>query len=164
MNVTQSLSVECRTLADLFSAAPVGGTISYADMSRAIGRNIADRRYLALRAMQVATRETGAIFGSVRGVGYQRLQPQDAHMLGAHTRGRIRRSAKRTADAIVAALQSTNNMPDDARRRAYAEVNAMHLVRHITTDKQVSAASPEPKAEPVAITMRRFAEQIGAVG
>ena len=85
-------------------------------------------------------------------------------MLGAHARGRIRRSAKRAADAITAAVQAANDMPDDAKRRAYAEVNAMALVRHITTDKQVSAASTEPKAEPVAITMRRFAEQIGAVG
>ena len=164
MNVTQTLSAECRALADLFAAAPVGGTVTYAAMSAAIGRSIADRRYLAIRAMQVATRETGAIFGSVRGIGYQRLQPQDAHMLGAHMRGRIRRGAKRTAEAIVAAIQSTNSLPDDAKRRAYAEVNAMQLVRHIAADKQVSAASTEPKAEPVAITMRRFAQQIGAVG
>ena len=164
MNVTQTLSAECRALADLFAATPVGKTVTYAAMSQAIGRNIADRRYLAIRAMHVATRETGAIFGSVRGAGYMRLKPQDAHMLGAHTRGRIRRSAKRAADAIVAAVQSANDMPDDAKRRAYAEVNAMALVRHITADKQVSAAASEPKAEPVAITMRKFAEQIGAIG
>ena len=164
MNITQTLSAECRALADLFSGAPIGGSITDADMSTAIGRSIAERRYLAIRAMHVATRETGAIFGSVRGVGYQRLPPQDAHILGAHARGRIRRNAKRTADAIVAALQSTNDMPDDAKRRAYAEVNAMGLIRHISADKQVSAATPEPKAEPVAITMRRFAEQIGAAG
>lgn len=163
MNITQTLSVECRALADLFAATPIGGTVTYAAMSASIGRDIASRRYLAIRGMHVATRETGAIFGSVRGVGYQRLQPQDAHMLGAHARGRIRRSAKRTADAIVAAIQSANDMPDDAKRRAYAEVNAMQLVRHISADKQVSAASTEAKAEPVAITMRRFAEQIGAV-
>lgn len=164
MNVAQTLSAECRALADLFAAAPVGGTVTYAAMSHAIGRSIADRRYLALRAMQVATRETGAIFGSVRGTGYMRLKPQDAHMLGAHARGRIRRSAKRAADAITAAVQAANDMPDDAKRRAYAEVNAMALVRHITTDKQVSAASTEAKAEPVGVVMRRFAQQIGAVG
>ena len=164
MNIVQTLSVECRTLADLFAATPVGETVSYSAMSAAIGRSIADRRYLAIRAMHVATKETGAIFGSVRGVGYQRLAPQNAHMLGSHTRGRIRRSAKRTADAIVAAIQSTNDMPNDARRRAYAEVNSMRLVQHISADKQVSAAGTEAKAEPVAITMRRFAEQIGAVG
>ena len=163
MNIAQTLSVECRVLADLFGATPVGETVTYAAMSAAIGRSIAERRYLAIRAMHVATRETGAIFGSVRGVGYQRLAPQNAHMLGSHTRGRIRRSAKRTADAIVAALQSTNDMPDDARRRGYAEVNSMRLVQHITADKQVSAISADAKAEPVAITMRRFAEQIGVV-
>lgn len=164
MNIAQTLSAECRVLADLFAATPVGGTVSYSAMSQAIGRSISERRYLAIRAMHVATRETGAIFGSVRRIGYQRLAPQDAHMLGAHARGRIRRSAKRTAGAIIAAVQSANDMPDDAKRRAYAEINTMQLVRHISADKQVSAAASEPKAEPVAITMRRFAEQIGAVG
>lgn len=164
MNITQTLSAECRALADLFAATPVGGTVSYTAMSQAIGRSIGERRYLALRAMHVATRETGAIFGSVRRVGYQRLAPQDAHMLGAHARGRIRRAARRTASAIIAAIGAANDMPDDAKRRAYAEVNAMALVQHITADKQVSAAASEPKAEPVAITMRKFAEQIGAIG
>jgi len=163
MNITQTMSAECRALADLFAATPVGGTVTYAAMTQAIGRSIADRRYLIPRAAHVATRETGAIFGSVRRVGYQRLAPQDAHMLGSHTRSRIRRSAKRTADAIVAAVTATNDMPDAAKRRAYAEVNAMALIRHIATDKQVAAGTTEPKSEPVGVVMRRFAQAIGAI-
>lgn len=162
MNITQTLSAECRALADLFAAAPVGGTITYDALTQAIGRPIVERRYLALHAMRVATRETGAIFGSVRGVGYQRIPPQDAHILGSHARSRIRRNAKRASDAISAALRATNDMPDAAKRKAYAEINSMALIRHLATDKQVAAGSPEAKAEPVAIVMRRFAQAIGA--
>jgi hypothetical protein len=164
MNITQTLSAETRALADLFAATTVGGTITFAAMSEAIGRGIEARRYIALRAMQIANKETGAIFGSVRGVGYQRLAAADAHMIGAHARGRIRRTAKRTADAITCAINTANDMPDDAKRRAFAEVNALSLMQHLARDKQVSAATPEPRAEPVAITMRRFAEQIGVTG
>jgi hypothetical protein len=162
MNITQALNPEARALVDLFTAASVGAVVTYADMSAAIGRDIHARRHLIPRAMTLAAKEAGAIFGSVRGVGYQRLAATDAHMLGAHTRGRIRRSAKRTADAITAAVSAANDMPDEARRRAFAEVNAMGLIRHLATDKAVSATTAEPKAEPVAHTMRRFAEAIGA--
>ena len=164
MNVTQALSADTRTLADRLTATPIGGTVTYAAMTEAIGRSIVPRRYLALRAMHVANKESGAIFGSVRGVGYQRLAATDAHLLGAHARGRIRRTAKRAADSILAAVDAANDMPDGAKRQAYAEVNAMALIRYLATDKKVSAATPEPKAEPVAITMRRFAEQIGVAG
>lgn len=163
MKITQTLSTETRVLADLFAAAPIGGTVTWEEMSRAIGRNIMDRRYLALRAMAVANSECGAIFGNVLRVGYQRLPPQDAHILGSHMRGRIRRGAKRTSDTIIAAVQSSNDMPDEAKRKAYAEVNALGLLRMIATDRHVAAATPEPKPEPVAITMRRLAQQIGAI-
>lgn len=163
MNITQSLGAETRTLVDLFVATPVGQTITFASMSSAIGRPITDRRHLIPRAMHIAAKEAGAIFGGVRSVGYQRLPATDAHMLGSHTRRRMRRSAKRTTDAIVSAISHANDMPDAARLRAYAEVNALALIRHIAADKEVLASTAEPKAEPVALTMRRFAQQIGAV-
>lgn len=162
--IAQTLNPEARALANLFAATSVGAVVTYAAMTAAIGRDIHARRHLIPRALTIAAKEAGAIFGSVRKVGYQRLAATDAHMLGAHTRGRIRRSAKRTAEAIVSAVSAANDMPDDARRRAFAEVNAMGLIRHLATDKAVSAVVAEPKAEPVAHTMRRFAEAIGATG
>ena len=163
MNIVQTLSTDTRALVDLLVATPIGATVTFADMTGAIGRPIQDRRHLIPRAMTIAAKEAGAIFGGVRTVGYQRLPAQDAHLLGAHTRRRMRRSAKRTSDAIVSAIAHTNDMPDAAKVRAYAEVNAMALIRHISADTEVLAATAEPKAEPVALTMRRFARQIGAI-
>lgn len=160
MSIIQTLSAECRAVADMFTASPVGGVVTYAAMSQAIGQPIQNKRYVALRALEVANRECGAIFGVVRGVGYQRLAAQDAHVLGAYTRGRIRKAAGRTIKHMAAAISSANNMPDDAKRRAYAEINSLALARHIAGDKQITAAAGEAKAEPVAVVMRRFAEQI----
>lgn len=157
----QSLSTEARTIADLLSAAAVGATVSYADMSRALGVPIQQKRYILLRALAVANRESGAIYGAVRGVGYQRLAPQDAHILGAHARGRIRSTAKRAATHMTAALATANDLPDAAKRKAFAEINALSLLRHLASDKKVEAAAGEPKAEPVGVVMRRFAEAIG---
>ncbi len=160
----QSLSPETRALADLLNSASVGATVTFHDMSRAIGRPIASRRYLISRALILAARETGAIFGTVRSVGYQRLEAQDAHILGAHSRRRIRRTAQRASTMISAAVAKANDMPDPARRKAFAEMNALALIRHVASDREVTAThAAEPKAEPVALLMRRFARQIGAV-
>lgn len=161
--ITQSLGAETRALVDLLVATPVGQIVTFATMSNTIGRPIGERRHLIPRAMTIAAKESGAIFGGVRTVGYQRLAAQDAHILGHHTRRRMRNSAKRTTAAIVSAISHANDLPDAAKVRAYAEVNALELVRHITADKHVLAQPPEAKAEPVARTMRQFARSIGAI-
>jgi len=163
MNIAQTIAPDTAAIVDLFVRASVGSTVTYADMTAAIGRSIAERRHLIPNAMRIAARDHGAIFGSVRAVGYKRLPAEDAHLLGGHTRRRIRNSAKRIVAAIVSAVERANDMPDGAKRRAYAEVNAMSLIRHIAADKQVSSASSDAKPEPVGIVMRRFAEQIGAI-
>ena len=163
MNITQSLGAETRALVDLLTATPVGQVVTFASMSTAIGRAITDRRHLIPRAMTIAAKESGAIFGGVRGIGYQRLAATDAHLLGHHTRRRMRNSAKRTTNAIVSAITHANNMPDGPKARAYAEVNALALIKHMATDKEVLARVSEAKAEPVAVTMRAFARQMGAI-
>lgn len=163
MNIAQTIAPDTQAIVDLFLATPVGQTVTFAAMSAAIGQAIANRRHLIPRAIHIAARDHGAIFGSVRTVGYHRMPAQDAHMLGAHTRHRMRRSAKRTSAAIVAAVTMANDMPAAAKVRAYAEVNAMALIRHIAADKIVIASTAEPKAEPVALVARRFAQQIGAI-
>jgi hypothetical protein len=163
MNLVQTMSPDTAAIVALLTAASVGATVTYEQMSHAIGRPIGDRRYLLPAAIRIAARDHGAIFGTVRKIGYQRLPATDAHILGAHTRRRIRSSAKRAAEAIVSAVERANDLPDGAKRMAYAEVNSMSLIRHLATDKQVSAAPSEAKAEPIAIVMRRFALAIGAV-
>lgn len=164
MNIAQTTSPDTRALVDLLTATTVGGTVTYADMTAAIGRDIHARRHLIPRAITLAAKEAGAIFGSVRRVGYQRLAPTDAHILGAHARGRIRRSAKRASDAIHSAVTVANDMPDAERRRAFAEINSLSLIRHLARDTVVAATVSEPKAEPVGHVMRRFAQQIGVEG
>lgn len=162
MNISQAANPDARALADLFKRTSIGAIVTHADMTEAIGRNIHDHRHLIPRAITLAAREAGAVFGSVRKVGYQRLAPQEAYILGSNARGRIRRTAKRAAEAISAAVTATNDLSDTDKRRAYAEVNSLGLIRHLAADKQVSAAAAEPKAEPLGIVMRRFAQSIGA--
>ena len=163
MQIAEAIAPETAALVELLAATPVGEVASYTAMSSAIGRDIAARRYLIPSAIRHAAIQHGAIFGTVRGVGYKRLASTEAYILGAHARRRIRRSAKRASDAIVEAMSKANDMPDAEKRRAYAEVNALALVRHIASDKEVTATVAEPKAEPVAIVARRVAQAMGLV-
>lgn len=164
MNITESLQAETRALVDLFVAAPINGVVTFSEMSRVIGRPIGLRRHLVPRAMRIASRESGAIFGNVRGEGYKRLAAEDAHLLGSTARRRIRRTAKRASEAIVAAVMVNNSISSEAKRKAYAEVNTMGLIRHIATDRAVAKANEiadDSKPEPVAIVAQRFAREIG---
>lgn len=163
MQIAQTLAPETRALADLFIATEIGGVVTFAAMTAAIGQDIATRRHLMPSALSVAARESGAIFGSVRRVGYKRIAPEDAHILGAHVRRRIRRSAKRAGDAMLSAITKANHVPEPAKARAYTEINSLALVRHIASDKEVTVSISEPKAEPVGVLMRRFAKQMGIV-
>lgn len=160
----QSISPDTRAIADLLKATSIGDTATFSAMSAAIGRDIRARRHLIPRALTLASQEAGAVFGTLRGEGYRRLPAEDAHLLGAHARRRIRRTAKRTAELITSAATMANDLSDPARRRAFAEINALGLIRHLASDKAVSAThAAEPKAEPVALLMRRAARHLGAI-
>lgn len=159
---TLTLSADTRTLTDRFLATPVGATIRYSDMSAAIGADIQARRHLILRAIAIASREAGAIFGSVRGVGYKRLASEDASVVGAHARHRIRSTARRSSRVIQRAVEVANDMSEPARVKAYAEISALSLIQHVATDKARSAVSISDKPQPVAITLRAMMDQIKA--
>ena len=150
------LSPDRRLLADAFKAVPVGETLSFDAMSETLGAPILTRRYLIPGAIKLAAQETGAIFASVRGVGYMRLPPADAHLIGASSRRRIRRGARRAATLIEAAIQKANDVDDGARRRAFTEVSHLGLIQHIARDASAPVLSRPDAPEPVAATARQF--------
>jgi len=158
-----SLSADVRALTDRFLETPIGGTITYADMTAALGSSIEARRYLIQRALHVASRETGAIFASMRAVGYKRLPAEDAPLLGSHARQRIRNTSRRAAQAITHAVQVANDISDGARTRAYAEVSALALIQHVSTDRAAKAIPDSEKPQPVAVTLRGMMARLGAV-
>lgn len=160
---TTILSAEVRALTDCFLATPIGGVVTYPEMTEAIGADIMARRYLVMRAIKTALRENGAIFGAVTRVGYQRLSAEQAHTIGSNARARVRRTSRRAADAITRAIAVANDVSDEARGRAFAEISALQLIQHLTTDKARSVVVETAKPQPVAVTLRAMMTQIGAV-
>lgn len=161
MTPTSEISPDVRALAESMKAVPVGQTITYGALSDAIGRDVQRSRYLIMRAMTVARRETGAIFSNVIRVGYQRLPAEDAHKLGAYSRARIRRAAARSAKAIGTALAMANDVPDEAKRKASAEISALGLIQHLARDTHLPQPNDDAQPLPVALAARQFLDRMG---
>lgn len=159
---TVILSAEVRALTDCLLAVPIGGTVTYAEMSEAIGADVLARRYLILRAIKVSLRESGAIYSVVTRVGYRRLSAEEAHTLGGHARTSIRRTSRRAVQAISGAIAVSNDISDEARRRAFAEISVLQLVQHISADRARAAVKDTSRPLPVALTMRAMVAKIGA--
>lgn len=156
-----TLSTDVRALTDRFLGTPIGEMITFSDMSKALEADILARRYLIQKAITVASREAGAIFSSIRGIGYKRLSAEDAPLLGSHARGRIRSTSRRTAGAIIRAISSANDVSEKARIDAFREVSALQLVQHVATERAAKAIPATDKPQPVAATLRAMMMNIG---
>lgn len=141
-----------------------GDKVTYLDLNAAAGRDIQrTARWMFPRAVDVAARDHGALFANIKGVGYQRLAVEDAHMLGSTARSSIRRKARRAKKRIVSAVSRANYVEPEACRKANAEISILGVIEHLSKE---GAAKPqvehEASPQPVAITMQRLLREMGA--
>lgn len=162
--ISTQISPDVAALVTRLIDSKPGDEIAYHQLSKVVGRDVAKTdRWLIQRAIEVAARDHGAIFGNIRGVGYQRLSADQAHMLGATSRTSIRRKAKRTIKRIVSAVSRVNQMNPEAARKANAEISTLGVLEHISRDKVAApAATHDDAPEPVAIAMQRMLRNMGA--
>lgn len=162
MPISSDINADTRAIADILNAAPFGGTVTLDTMTDAIGRDIRDCRYVALSAMRVAERETGAVFASVRRIGYRRLTVDEFAEIGMTARARIRRTARSSARAMGAAMTRVNDMTDEQRRNVIREQSALGLLAHLAQDRSMPKIPDDVKqTQPIAITMRAAMAALG---
>lgn len=155
------ISAETAAIAARLREAAVGETVSYDELSAAIGRDIRKRRHLLYAGMRAVERETGAVFGTERGVGVRRLPTDEASKIGAHARKRIRRAAHRAAGRIDRAVKRANDLPDDVARKSYGEIATLRLLEHLSSDKAQPKQEKAPdRPEPVAVTAARMFDRM----
>lgn len=158
------ISPDTRALAERLAAVPYGGLVTLAELSGVIGRDIRLCRYLVYSAFRLARKETGAVFGAVRGEGYQRLTIEQLPAVGSTARKRIRGTARRASKSINAGLARANDVPNEVLLKANAELSMLGLVEHATRDAHIKpdatmAASPQP----VAVAARALIERLGGL-
>ena len=155
-----------RTLADLLVACPVGGIVTYHQMTAAVGEDVEARRYLVVRALTVANTETGANFRCIRQTGYQRMTSEEAHTVGGLARVVIRRKATRAARAIGNAVAKANDMSNAAMLQAFSEQAQLGLIQHMTYERnmpQPREGEPPPNvAKTVAASVKALRDHLTA--
>ena len=136
---------DTRDLADRLIAVTHGDIISWSDLSAAI--DVADVRRVRWRvaaAMRVALREAGAVFATLRGIGYRRVTiDRLGSDVGQSARARIKRTARRANATIGLGLAKANDVPNEARIRALREQSALGLIEFLARERHLPTVDPE---------------------
>lgn len=155
------VNADRRALADVFAACPIGGTVSYDQLSAALGSPVRARRYLIPAALKLVLAEAGAAFAVIKGVGYRRLKGEEAAIVGHASRRRVRRITRRSIVTMSKMVAVANDMPDAAQREAYREISVAGLLNEMAQDRKVRKLAlperPQPTAVVLAETLRHMA-------
>lgn len=144
------ISADTRALANRLTQVPFGETITYAQLSEVIGRDIRTCRHLLHTAFNVVMREAGALYSVNRSVGYVRVAAERCAEIGRSSRAKIRRTARRGRKGMTALLAKANDVPNAVRLDVNKELGTLGLMEHLSRDSSVSALAEQEQPMPVA--------------
>ena len=110
------LSPDTRLLTDELLKMKPGDDLTHKEMSELLSRNIDGSSAPLLSARRRAEKEDGFVFGTIRGVGVQRLSDTEIVDLGETGAKGIRRAARRTARR-VSNVKDFDAMPAEIKAR-----------------------------------------------
>lgn len=154
-------AIEIKAIQAILAEAPIGGIITYETLSREVGFDVKEKRYVLMRAIENLNRESGAIFASIWKVGQMRLPPQDTHLVGANARARIKRKAAKAGRFMMRAVCAANDMPREAALAANREIAMCALIEFAASEKaQKAAATEDTKPKPTAEVLRDMLKNV----
>jgi hypothetical protein len=160
------ISPRVRALADHLATASVGQTLTWPHLSAVAGADVTQHRHILYSAFKIAQRESGAVFSTERGVGCRRLAADEMHHVGKRARDHIRRTARRSVKAIIAGVRGANDITDEAKLKANAELASLGLIEHMARDRQtvelLKTAAPEQAADVNREMLAKMLERQGA--
>jgi hypothetical protein len=146
------LQTEINTLAAILAQAPIDHTVTYSELSRAIGRNVQTvARVTLLRARRKAEAENGTLFGTVTRVGVKRLPTVEAPSVAKDAMKAIGRKARRT---ITRLDNVTGNADPQTAQRISAcrsQLGAVALASSLNSEKIIAATSTMPAGQPLPV-------------
>lgn len=145
-----------RILAEVLKACPYEETVTFEQMSDALGFDVKRRRYLIQAARKLASNESGAAFVSAHRIGYTRLLGDEVSVVGALTRQKQRRLGNNAIRIMTNTLATSNDLSHANRFRIEREVAVQGLVRHITKSVNVHPVRADAALPTPASTIRAF--------
>jgi hypothetical protein len=155
-------SDDSKILTEHLSGAQVGEVVTYAELSRVVGKSLSEFRSALASARRQVLREKGFVFGTEKGVGIRRLSSEEIIAASTSDRHAIRRKARRSLQKLgavnYAALDATKQIA------ATAVAAVFHATAEINRDssvKLIQAAAGSSQQLPIRETLQALARGIG---
>lgn len=151
------LSIDTQTLERALLIIPVGGVVSYSELSGLIGRDVQDDASHNLSsARHRVQRDHAMCFEPVRGSGLKRLSDESIVGTVAAAFGRVRNIARRGRNRL-ACVQDFDALPNDLKVRHNLAASIFGVLSHVTKEssaKKLEAGVANGKHD--AMPVRRF--------
>lgn len=124
-------SVDASMLYDRLKKAAIGETVTYADLSAIIGRNVqGSARHLVYSAINKALREDHMVFEAVMGVGYRRLDDVEIVNCSDNAFVRVRRMARRQS-AKLTSVSNFAALPNELKIKHNTNISMLGALTHL---------------------------------
>lgn len=160
---TAENSADVTRLVERLREVPIGETVTFDDLDKAIGRSVKKRRYLLIRAADRLNAETGAVFESVFDIGYRRLPIEDVATVGIRARRRIKLIARRGSKRLSNAISRANDLPQTAALQINREIAVLGVLQSLSRDgmaAKATADATDTSPAPVAPVAQRLVEAL----
>lgn len=142
-------AADLEALKRILSDCSIGATLSYADMTAALGRDPRARRWLLTKAVADVEAATGGLFETIRGDGIKRLPGAEMADVGLASIQRIGRHARR-AHARLGGIR-VNDMPAADRNRIIAHQSQLGAVALVADGRRTAPILREVEASGMAV-------------
>jgi hypothetical protein len=131
------LSNDVRVLVTKLIEIQPGATISYAELTKLIARDVQSAaRHLLVSARRVVQRRHGLVFEAVMNIGLKRLDTAGLAAAAPSYVARTHRMARRGTAKLLCA--KPDELPEADRSRLYAHTAALGVIADITKPKKLA--------------------------
>jgi len=133
-------SADTAVIENMFLQASVGDVISYDDMTRALGRDVRTHCASNVQSAKRLAEAAGIVLGSIKNVGYQRLDDSQIIDTAESSRKRIMRKSRRSLRRL-SSVEFAKLSDDDKRKHTTfaAQMGAMNYFSTATTKKKIAS-------------------------
>jgi hypothetical protein len=155
-------SDDTKILTEHLAGAQIGEVVTYAELSRVVGKSLSGFRSALASARRQVLKEKGFVFGTEKGVGIRRLSNEEIIAASTSDRHAIRRKARRSLQKLgtvkYAALDATKQI---ALTAVAAVFHATAEINRDSSMKLIQAAAGSSQQLPIRETLQALARGIG---
>lgn len=156
----QQLSIDAKMIYDQLIIASVGDTVTYAELTSLIGRDVQQKgRGALITARRRARNIDRIIFGTVRDSGLLRLNDTEIVETGEGTLRHIRRAARRGAQKVLC-VQNFNSLPNEKKIQHNTFVSMFGVMAEITKPNKIKAIEKRVESAQAVLPVAKMMEEL----